>query len=505
VEVTLLEDQALVTRRGKLSLAAGAHRLRVVGVAPVLQDVSLRAEVIGGNGRVSDVHVRRAIRVVSAHKSADVQALDEELRTLRSSLLDLEGTRASTEHRLRVVEEMLGHGAAELPQDVAWGHAWPEVWRQTFTGLFERARALHQTIWDQWFEQTELAQELSRAVARRRMMERPDQHLIAVVDIDLVAESDGEYAIEIGYTVPNALWRPIHAASLSGDHFLFECKAAVWQNTGEDWPEVRLTFSTARTSLGTDPPLLSDDLLATRRKSTEVRVEARQVEVEQAQLGGGPPSVPAAVDLPGVDDGGDVQSLVAPHPVTLQSDGRPSFVPLSSFEGSAATERIAVPELNPRLFLRAVLQNLGRTPLLAGPVELIRESEVVGWTQTNFVAPGERFELSFGPEVDVRISRHVRQVSEKVDEVDKWTRRLTEVRLTVSNLGDTPQVAQLRERIPVSEIEHVKVSLIDRHTRPAPELDEHGFCTWRCELAPWAQQVVQLRWELALAPGVKGL
>ena len=64
--VTLLEDRAQVTRRGTVRVCAGQNRIVVHGVAPVLQDVSLRAEVLTGKSRVADVRIRRGLRIRTA-------------------------------------------------------------------------------------------------------------------------------------------------------------------------------------------------------------------------------------------------------------------------------------------------------------------------------------------------------------------------------------------------------------------------------------------------------
>ena len=64
--------------------------------------------------------------------------------------------------------------------------------------------------------------------------------------IDVTVKDRGDYRISLDYMVPCALWRPIHRATLDGGSLLFECEAAVWQATGEDWREVALSFSTAR-------------------------------------------------------------------------------------------------------------------------------------------------------------------------------------------------------------------------------------------------------------------
>ena len=44
VKVTLLEDRAMVKRRGKANFTPGLWRVKVEKVAPVLSDKSLRAE-----------------------------------------------------------------------------------------------------------------------------------------------------------------------------------------------------------------------------------------------------------------------------------------------------------------------------------------------------------------------------------------------------------------------------------------------------------------------------
>ena len=57
--VLVLEDRARVERRVKVAVAAGASRLRLDGVAPVLADKSVVARAVGAE--VVDVRVRREV------------------------------------------------------------------------------------------------------------------------------------------------------------------------------------------------------------------------------------------------------------------------------------------------------------------------------------------------------------------------------------------------------------------------------------------------------------
>ena len=90
-QVTLLEDRALVSRTGPVTLTPGRNRLLIRDVAPVLQEVSLRGEVTDPAGseaglappaRVVDVRVRRAMRVRTADKPELARELEEKIEAL---------------------------------------------------------------------------------------------------------------------------------------------------------------------------------------------------------------------------------------------------------------------------------------------------------------------------------------------------------------------------------------------------------------------------------------
>jgi hypothetical protein len=129
------------------------------------------------------------------------------------------------------------------------------------------------------------------------------------------------------------------------------------------------------------------------------------------------------------------------------------------------------------------------------------ESGPVGSTRTLFVAPGEQLALGFGPDDDVRI-RRTTEFKETVDDVDHWRRRTITVNLYLSNLGATEKLLQVVERLPVSEIDHVKVTLLEDKTSGAPTLDQDGFLRWEMELGARSRLRLSLVYVVAFAPGV---
>lgn len=507
-EVTLLEDRGQVVRRGRVAVTPGLNRLAVLDVAPVIQDVSLAA-MAGGDARVADVRVVRAARVTRAQQPEAVRALDAEIEALEREVEKLSRERAQLEERRDRFLHIFAHGVREIPEDAAWGLVEAEQWRNTLASISARHTELTRRIWDLWATQRDRAALFDQRTSERLVAARPNTKMVARLELDVWADVAAEVEIELSYVVPSAIWRPLHSARLRDDGTVeMATQAVAWQATGEDWRDVRLAFSTARSSLGHEAPLLGDDLLVAQRRSEQIVVAAREVKVQQVGVpgggGGGGPPPSQAVDLPGVDDGGEVRLLVAPSPATVPADGAPYVVALSRFSAPAEVDLVTIPERDDKVFVRARLTNLGRTPLLAGPVELVREAGVVGWSKVLFVAPGERFELGFGPDDALRVLRRADAEMEE-DDVDRWKVTANVVRVYLSHLGGPAKTVEVLERIPVSEIEHVRVTLLTSKCQPRPTVDNDGFCRWKIDLAPNTQAEVQLAFGVALAPSVEGV
>jgi len=61
---------------------------------------------------------------------------------------------------------------------------------------------------------------------------------------------------------------------------------------------------------------------------------------------------------------------------------------------------------------------------------------------------------------------------------------------------------RLTERVPISEIEQVKVTLSDKNTTAGFERDDQGLFTWDLEMEPGDEQQVLLSFQVAMPPNV---
>lgn len=469
VAVTVLEDRAFVRRQGQLEVPAGRHRWQLEGwLSPVLVDKSLAVTLEGGARALGTQVVRRR-----THRDTPPPPPSE------AADHTVEGELVSQE--LESAERMLGELLYLISERVSLGDGALQAWEEQLEELMA------------WKE--ELLQRQLDLLAPPASHERKDgalfEHRSKVADLvgEVQAEGGGLLTFTIEYAVALACWRPYHQAEWTGSALRFTAEACVWQNTGEDWSEVELVLSTERQSLGATPPPLPRDTLSTRKRngngSLEVVVEERQVEIQES------PSA-APEEIPGIDDGGQVFTTPVSCRCSIPSDGQAVKVPLFEFEAPARWENLLVAELQPQVVQLTALSNSSPHPILAGPVELLREGAWVGRARLGLVAPGEGFRLSWGSHPSLRARRETRQLAEvKDDLLGGWTRTRHEVSLTLSNLSAQSHKVEVVERIPVSEIRQVEVQPDLRSILPAVQPDGDGLVRWTVELGPRARQSVQ--------------
>ncbi|MDH6113553.1 uncharacterized protein (TIGR02231 family) [Kitasatospora sp. MAP12-15] len=520
--VTCLEDRALIERTTTVRLVPGLQRLRLGPITALAVDRSLRTELKAHEtgATVLDAHLTRSWTPrppgpPGAEDSALVHRLDElreEQRRAAQSIQRLASRLALLDQLgaelLREIAEGTGRGEAEPAR---WSHELQRVEAEQ-ESYGERLRAARTRV----AELEQRTKELRDALAAA---ESEPAELNAYVELTVHADRQTTAELTVGHLTPCALWRPAYRAAFTGATLRLESDAMVWQRTGEEWTDVRLTLSTARSALAAEPPRLHEDVLTLRELSSGERrtldVELREEEISTLGPDGaggaqGPPL--AGTELPGVDDGGEVRVLRAPAPASVPGDGRGHRVPLGAFSVPAAAELASAPELSPLVTEVVAFRNPADHPLLAGPVDLVRGSGFTGRGELRFTAAGAPAELAFGSSDGYRVLRETAEVrgSTGLAGLGQRTVLTRTVRVHVSRLSAPDEQGEqkitLRERIPVSEVSAVEVRLRREECRPAPaELDAEGVLRWELSLPPGGRRTVTLVYEISASAKVSGL
>jgi len=503
--VTFFEDRAEVVRRARVVVRSGVTLVVLAGPAVVVDDTSVVVRVKQGEARVLDTRVVRTVRREPAASGEQLAKLEQEARAARKARAAADASLARIachERRLLTLMEGVIQAVARVPRGEGrigtWKDAYEELDRVTMETLDEASEAR------QAVDRARLAE--SRADAALALARRADPRYEAMVETQVEAVGDQSIDLELTYRLPCALWRPEHVIravrrpDAGGFDLHIRTYATVWQVTGERWEDVRGRFSTARPSRASSPPLLTEDLIQTRKKTDaerrQVVVEAREQMIETAGASRG---IQAVEDMPGVDDGGEPQWFEARTPVTIPSDGMPVRVEIGSVTLPCRVDWVAYPEKADAVHVRATATLASSYPLLAGPVWVGRENELVGRSKTKFIGRGESFEVGLGPDDGMRVRRVASEQRDTTAVIG--TQKVTrEVQVYVTNLGAARRRLHVIERFPVSEIESVRVKLLSAEGARIDARD--GMAAFEMDLAGNATTTVKLAYRIEATANV---
>lgn len=507
VKVTVLEDRALVERRGEVTLPAGPQRLRVEGLSPLAMDRSLQAQLTGGT--VAQARVHRAWK----DELPDAWLKQRGELGQRVEALQVEHQRAQAEverlnARLQVVNAAREDVLRAMREAAGFGRASQDSWRAQWEQVRQEGAATEEALRQAQRREAEVRQRLGEAQFALGQSAPQGTRLVTSAELE-VDGPGGTATVHVKYLVPCAVWRPAYRATLSptegGESVTLECEAVVWQRTEEEWKDVELSFSTARPTLGASPPRLVEDRLwlrdKTEREKQVIEVSVREETIQTTGEG----AAQKVEAMPGLDDGGEALTLSAPHKATVPSDGAPHRVPLFRFSAPATSELVGFPEHSPLVHRVARFDNTGPSVLLAGPVDLVRTSGYVGRSQLRFTARGERLKLGFGSEDTLRIAREVHSEEDTAWVTGRKTRK-HRVKLFLSNMGTRNEAVAIEERMPVSEVEAVEVKLLKEQTKPAPaKVSEDGIARFELTAGPRSQQELVFAYSVSSSAKVAGL
>jgi len=498
VRVTFFEDRAEVFRTGKARVPSGTITLSVRGVTALVDDKSVQPRILG-DAKLLSARVCRRIHETQAGTDQD----------LRDTETDQKRARIRRTVAERTLEAAQVHEARTVQLVVAWMTALGRVprgavstlsgWRAAFSHLLSAQKDALDRTSAAAIELSDAKEDEQRARLRYEAARKVRPKKESTVEIQVAVPQATELSFELTYITPCALWRPEHTAKLAqhsdGSSSLhITTQAVLWQRCGEEWTQVSCRFSTARPAQHASPPLLSDDVLRLRRKTDSERkvivVEAREQSITVAGLAHGGQKVE---EMPGVDDGGEPLVFEAARPLTLASNGQPVRVEISRSTMAAQVERVVFPERGIAAHLRATATLQGATPLLAGPVVLVRGTELCGRSRTAFVGRGEPFELGFGPDDAIRVRRHISE--ERDQSTLTGTQRVGRtVKLYVSNLSATSRRVLITERIPVSEIREIEI--VVKQTSGMRWDGKDGFAHFELDLSPQGQKELLLTYQI---------
>ncbi|MEP6486505.1 mucoidy inhibitor MuiA family protein [Microcoleus vaginatus GB2-A3] len=507
--VTVYTDRALVTRRGTVSLTGNERELAIASVPATLETESVRAT---GAGTVA---VRllgvRTETVFSSEPVGDRTAeLTQQIQELQTQRRGINDKITARKIQLKFVEDLseksVGFFSSSIAKQQVGLNETGELLNFLGTNYVKYVSAIAQHE----RQQQELDNQIEALRQQLWQVQSPDSQQSFNIIVAIEASGSGNFELEVSYVVRRANWTPLYdlRVNTTKNQINLNYLAEVNQNTGEDWTGVGLTLSTAKPGMGTLPPKLEpwyiDGLYPGRRRGRSQKAELDQplsvssdydVDVNDMffeDVAGATPDmalapIQAETATAKVSREGGTVSFQVGGNTNIPSDGTPHKVTIFSENYPFKPEYIAVPRLVSFAYLQAVVVNpMTGATLLPGKANIFRDNTFVGTVPLDNISPGAEFKLNLGIDEGLKIDRELveRQVDKKL--IGNQRRTSYAYRLNVTNLHQVQVHLTLKEQLPVSRNEQIKVR--STLTNPKIVAGEMGLLEWIMSLPPQAKQ-----------------
>lgn len=476
--VSVFTDRAVVTRTGTAKLEKGKNEIVFAGVPADVDLRSIRAgaRVPAGVKILGVSWERRVERVAKSGKIAEAESRRRELvhretelfaeRDAQRARLDL-----ARDARRSLLESVGEQGAARAGEDAS-----AQPWESELAALTKLENEAREKLFETENALVAIDSEIGDAQwwVGDAFGSADAQRSVALV-VTLEAERAGEAEISVAYTTRAARWKPRYSARLdrAAGTVDFSYDGEISQNTGEDWKGVALTLSTAQPQVSALPPRVrSVELYGESLADPRAR---RIVATEEAAPAAEPPAnfadaAPADEDraLSRVREQGAVVNfeLRGAHDVPSgKAAPRVSIARATLADVELRAE--AAPRLRAGVYLRATAKNETPCPILPGELSLFRDGAFIGGSSLKFVPVGG--EIAFFAGTEDGLSAAFEELppfrathgSLKASFSGKSSTDAAGDVYTLANLTGTPRKVRLRSQIKVSEVDDVKISLLE--------------------------------------------
>jgi uncharacterized protein (TIGR02231 family) len=310
------------------------------------------------------------------------------------------------------------------------------------------------------------------------------------VVVTVSAEEPSEGLVEINYAVSNAGWIPTYdlRAGSSASPIQLTYKASVYQNTGEEWNNVKLKLSTSnpnRSSYKPSLPAWYINYYFPRRElagSTEAAPGAAVNRMMKAQMDANEERLD---DLSAAQSSANYTQLIETMTnvefnidlaYSIPSDGIHHTVAVKDEKLPAKFYHFLVPKLEREAFLVAKVTGWETLNLLPGKATVFFEGTYVGQTMLNPAVLNDTLELALGRDNGITVSRTKLPEDDKSKLLGSEITKTITYELKVKNNKSGKVNLVIEDQIPLTQNKEIKIEL---HNKSSAEYNQTtGLLTW---------------------------
>ena len=500
---TVFLNRAELTATAKTTIQPGEQRVLIENIPLTIDPNSIQVKG-SGNAVITGVRfVRDYLR--NAPRPANILRLDDTLRTVEDDIAAAELSRSVLEEeKVLILANKLVSGSTtgvkvtEL-KDLA------NFYRERLTDIGTKLIKIKEQLTELRLQETNLKNQLSNWQNQRNQP-------TGGIEVSVTASARTPLNLELSYVVNGAGWRPVYDLRVKDTQspVNLSYKARVFQNTGQNWEDIKLTLSTSNPALGGNKPELTtqyvdfpqpvvmretnnQDMAFSR--SAKFSVEGSAVDAAAAPMA----DVQSTADFTQIEVNDLSVSFDIALPYDIPTGGQPQLVDIARHEVPATYRHFAIPKLDPDAFLVAQLNGWEKYNLLNGSANVYLQGTYVGETQLTTQNTNDTLTLSLGRDKKVIVKRERLNEFSSKRFIGSNIRETLTYRITVRNTKPEAVRLTLEDQVPVSQNSDIEVNV--EEVSGAKRDQETGKLSWEVDLKSNESRTFDIRFEIKYPKG----
>jgi uncharacterized protein (TIGR02231 family) len=463
--VTVFPDRAQIDHEGTVTLSPGKSTLKLSGLSPYIDVQSIQVK---GYGDFTILSVNQQNNYLqNLEDSPEVKGIRSQIEALQLKVED-ENTALSI---LQEKSDFLVANRAILVKETTFSVEQLKNVMDLYTNNMDQVKTTmlkkQRLIKDYNKQIIALQQQVADKLGKEQL---PSGEILVSVS----SEKQVSGKLTFSYVVANAGWYPsydIRVDDIKNPVAIFY-KANVFQNSGVEWKDVKLSFSNATPWVAGDVPTMNPWFVdyyeqpkimvrgyASMAKRSEAPVMKEVIVSDNAMME--EKAMEAAPVMVQKQVGETTITFDIAIPYSIPSDGKVQTVEIQRVTAPADYKYVTLPKLSQLAYLTANITDWAKLSLQTGEATLYFENSFVGKSTLNVNQLTDTLTISLGTDNSLLVKREKRKdfTSKKV--IGSNRTDIFSFLLTVRNNKPTPVKITLNDQIPLSSNSGINVDPVE--------------------------------------------
>lgn len=503
-KVTIFKQSAQTTRLAQINIPKGKTIFKFTGLPNSLVAKSLQVK---GNGNFTILSVQHQSNTVSS--SVDSMAID--VLAAANDTLNAQIEEWNLQVQVLKEEEALilnndkktNKEKNKLPVDELQIMA--NFYRQQIGDI--RLQVLQYQRKVKAYEKT-----LNKNKQQIKKLKKIKRTTTKEVLLTILAKQATRGDMQLSYLIPNAGWTPTYDLRVKdvNSPVNLAYKANVYQSSGEDWEEVKLTLSTANPNeSGTKPTIQKwnlgfynpvvygtygeDEYGGITYEEVEKELEIRSISSKNRKAKSSPPAPSVPVTTTTYQKATSIEFQIE-ELYTIKKDGKNYMVNIKEINLPAYYEYYCAPKLDKDVFLTAMISDWEQHNLLSGATSLYFEGTFLGNSALKVESLKDTMVIDLGRDKNIIVERTLEEVFCKTSFLRSKKMEDKAFKIEIRNKKNQPINLVLEDQFPIAVTEDIEVK---NGNYEGATLDEKsGIIKWELSINPQATKTTNFNYSV---------